>query len=84
MATTVLDVQRIAVIGAGTMGAGIAQVATDLDAAAASNTSSLPVTAIAEHLLAELGERFRPSQLLRRMVRAGKPGKKSGEGFYKH
>jgi 3-hydroxybutyryl-CoA dehydrogenase len=40
--------------------------------------------AIAEHLTNELGERFRPPQLLRRMVRAGKLGKKSGEGFYKY
>lgn len=40
--------------------------------------------AIAEHLRAELGERFNPPQLLRRMVRAGKLGKKSGEGFYRY
>lgn len=37
---------------------------------------------IAEHLREELGERFRPPQLLRRKVRAENYGKKSGEGFY--
>ncbi|CAI49406.1 3-hydroxyacyl-CoA dehydrogenase [Natronomonas pharaonis DSM 2160] len=37
---------------------------------------------IAEHLREELGERFRPPQALRQKVRAGKLGKKSGEGFY--
>jgi DNA-binding transcriptional MerR regulator len=31
----------------------------------------------------ELGEQFRPPALLRQMVRAGKLGKKSGEGFYR-
>jgi 3-hydroxybutyryl-CoA dehydrogenase len=40
--------------------------------------------AIAEHLCRELGERYRPPQVLRRMVRAGKLGKKSGEGFYRY
>lgn len=39
--------------------------------------------AIAEHLCHELGEVFRPPVLLRRLVRAGKLGKKSGEGFYR-
>jgi len=38
--------------------------------------------AILEHLHKELGEQFRPPALLRTMVRAGKLGKKSGEGFY--
>jgi 3-hydroxybutyryl-CoA dehydrogenase len=37
---------------------------------------------IAEYLREELGERFRPPQLLKRNVRAGLLGKKSGEGFY--
>jgi 3-hydroxybutyryl-CoA dehydrogenase len=37
---------------------------------------------ILEYLHDELGERFRPPQLLRRKVRAGKHGKKTGEGFY--
>ena len=38
--------------------------------------------AILEHLQRELGEQFRPPALLRQMVRAGKLGKKTGEGFY--
>ncbi|MFC7176162.1 3-hydroxyacyl-CoA dehydrogenase family protein [Halosegnis marinus] len=37
---------------------------------------------IAEYLHEELGERFRPPQTLRRKVRAGDLGKKSGRGFY--
>jgi len=39
--------------------------------------------AIAEHLTKELGPQFTPPPLLRRLVRAGKLGKKSGEGFYR-
>lgn len=38
---------------------------------------------ILDHLHRELGEAFRPPPLLRTMVRAGKLGKKSGEGFYR-
>jgi 3-hydroxybutyryl-CoA dehydrogenase len=39
---------------------------------------------IGDYLYAELGgDQYRPPALLRRMVRAGKLGQKSGEGFYR-
>ena len=37
---------------------------------------------VMESLREELGERFRPPQLLKRKLRAGKFGRKTGEGFY--
>jgi 3-hydroxybutyryl-CoA dehydrogenase len=41
--------------------------------------------AIAEYLYKELGTpTFRPPRLLKKMVRAGKLGKKSGQGFYRY
>lgn len=38
---------------------------------------------IAEHLAREIGPQFQPPLLLRRLVRAGKIGRKAGEGFYR-
>jgi 3-hydroxybutyryl-CoA dehydrogenase len=38
-----------------------------------------------ESLHAEFGDpKFRPAPLLRQMVRAGKLGRKSGEGFFRY
>ena len=42
------------------------------------------VLPVLESLQANYGERFRPPQLLRQMVAAGKLGRKSGAGFYEY
>ena len=40
--------------------------------------------AILEHLHKEIGEQFRPPELLKKLVREGKLGRKTGEGIYKY
>jgi 3-hydroxybutyryl-CoA dehydrogenase len=39
---------------------------------------------IAESMTEAMGERFRPTQMLRRLVESGRLGRKSGHGFYRY
>lgn len=87
-----MEIQRVAVVGAGTMGCGIAQVGAQagfevsmcgrvphaLDRARAEIARSLGF------FVMEMGERYRPCPLLRQMVRANHLGRKTGQGVDKY
>ena len=93
-----MEIRKVCVLGAGIMGAGIAQSTAqagfdvsirDIEDGFVDNGIAIikgrldTLLFVLEGLHKELGEdKYRPAPLLRKMVRAGHLGRKSGKGFY--
>lgn len=91
-----MPIELVGVAGAGTMGAGIAQVAATaaLDDGVAYPRDPLrgadePGLDVVLQTIRTLqqdygGDRYRPAVRLRRLVQAGRTGRRAGRGFYDH
>ena len=86
------SIQSIAVVGAGTMGQGIAQVCTQCRS---TGFQMEPIELMDDHGIGRdlavtsstyhpfyYGPKFRPSRIQQKKVDAGHNGKKNGRGFY--